>query len=303
MQTLFAEVPPDVDNSRDNNALHNYIKEFAKSCVRSGDIDNAPINNIHVISHELLWSAMPALYHSFDGFVLSSHGEGWGLPLAEAMTMGLPVIATNWSGPIEYMSPSNSIAIPVHELVNVSGVDFTQQEDISQWAKPDQDALQRAMRQLIHPAARPFLQQIGRQARNDMLTRYNIDRIAVAVMKELYAIKQKMIFSSVKCQIYNGDTMEQLQHNKCCWTANDKNTKLGCYDRIPFDQHGQCQCTSMSHTNIQIMTRKEYALESESGDIARLQECFRVFHNIRSDHHTVTCSLLCDKLAACIAGL
>lgn len=33
-----------------------------------------------------------------DAFVLASHGEGWGLPIAEAMAMQLPVIATNWSG-------------------------------------------------------------------------------------------------------------------------------------------------------------------------------------------------------------
>jgi glycosyltransferase involved in cell wall biosynthesis len=33
-----------------------------------------------------------------DAVVLATHGEGWGLPLVEGMAMGLPVIATNWSG-------------------------------------------------------------------------------------------------------------------------------------------------------------------------------------------------------------
>ena len=38
-----------------------------------------------------------------DVFVLATHGEGWGRPLMEAMAMGLPVIAANWSGPTQFI--------------------------------------------------------------------------------------------------------------------------------------------------------------------------------------------------------
>jgi glycosyltransferase involved in cell wall biosynthesis len=38
--------------------------------------------------------------------VLPTRGEGWGLPLAEAMSMGLPVITTNWSGPTAFVDES-----------------------------------------------------------------------------------------------------------------------------------------------------------------------------------------------------
>jgi glycosyltransferase involved in cell wall biosynthesis len=40
-------------------------------------------------------------------FVLASHGEGWGRPIAEAMAMEVPVIATNWSGQTDYMNSKN----------------------------------------------------------------------------------------------------------------------------------------------------------------------------------------------------
>jgi hypothetical protein len=36
-------------------------------------------------------------------FVLASKGEGWGRPYVEAMSMQLVVIATNFSGPTEYI--------------------------------------------------------------------------------------------------------------------------------------------------------------------------------------------------------
>jgi glycosyltransferase involved in cell wall biosynthesis len=51
---------------------------------------------------------MPSVYRSMDCFVLATRGEGWGRPIAEAMAMGLPAIATAWSGPTEFMNKSNS---------------------------------------------------------------------------------------------------------------------------------------------------------------------------------------------------
>ena len=42
-----------------------------------------------------------------DCFVLPTRGEGWGLPIAEAMSMALPAITTNHSGPSAFVSTSN----------------------------------------------------------------------------------------------------------------------------------------------------------------------------------------------------
>ena len=38
-------------------------------------------------------------YESSESSATWSRGEGWGLPMVEAMSMSLPVIATNFSGP------------------------------------------------------------------------------------------------------------------------------------------------------------------------------------------------------------
>ena len=43
-------------------------------------------------------AAMRELLASADAFVLASRGEGWGLPVAEAMSMTLPVIVPNHTG-------------------------------------------------------------------------------------------------------------------------------------------------------------------------------------------------------------
>jgi glycosyltransferase involved in cell wall biosynthesis len=56
---------------------------------------------------------MPAMYAGADALVLPSRGEGWGRPHVEAMAMGLALVATNWSGPTEFMTERNSYPVAV----------------------------------------------------------------------------------------------------------------------------------------------------------------------------------------------
>lgn len=51
-----------------------------------------------------------------DCFVLSSHVETFGIVCIEAMTKGLPVIATACQGPEDYINESNGILVPVNDV-------------------------------------------------------------------------------------------------------------------------------------------------------------------------------------------
>ena len=62
---------------------------------------------------QVRYALLPLLYKEADALVMASRGEGWGLPLAEAMAMGLPTIGSNWSGSTEFMDSSNSFLVPV----------------------------------------------------------------------------------------------------------------------------------------------------------------------------------------------
>ncbi len=54
---------------------------------------------------------------------MATRGEGWGMPLSEAMAMGLPVVVTNWSGPVAFVD--ESVGYPVnYTLVEVRGRHF-----------------------------------------------------------------------------------------------------------------------------------------------------------------------------------
>ena len=51
------------------------------------------------------------LYAVCDAFVSLHRSEGWGMGPAEAMFLGKPVVATNWSGTVEFMRPDNSLPV------------------------------------------------------------------------------------------------------------------------------------------------------------------------------------------------
>jgi glycosyltransferase involved in cell wall biosynthesis len=64
--------------------------------------------------------ALRDLYRSSKAFVLPSRrGEGWVRPHVEAMSMELPVIATFWSGPTEYMTEQNSYPVQVEKFEEI----------------------------------------------------------------------------------------------------------------------------------------------------------------------------------------
>ena len=81
---------------------------------------------MRLLDDELPLSSLPRLYRAADAFVLPSRGEGWGRPHAEAMAMGLPGVATNWSGPTAFLSndtgyPLEYSVAPVSESLNLPG--------------------------------------------------------------------------------------------------------------------------------------------------------------------------------------
>lgn len=48
---------------------------------------------------------LPALYRSAHVLLAPFRGEGWGLPIIEALSCEVPVIATRWGGPMAYLQP------------------------------------------------------------------------------------------------------------------------------------------------------------------------------------------------------
>ena len=121
------------------------VRLLLKSVRPLQDLPSDPrIEHRHgAMSQEELLDTM----REMDVFVLPSRGEGFGLTGLEAMATGLPLIATNWSGPADYLDPTDSYPLP-YTLVDAAGTRVHESVFEGQWAEPDVLALRKMMRQV-----------------------------------------------------------------------------------------------------------------------------------------------------------
>lgn len=65
---------------------------------------------------QLLWdvdfSKILGCYRETDMLLSMHHGEAWGLTLSEAMSHGVLVLASGWSGNLSFMNEGNSVLVP-----------------------------------------------------------------------------------------------------------------------------------------------------------------------------------------------
>ena len=98
------------------------------------------------------------LYASADAFILPTRGEGWGLPIAEAMSMKLPVIITNYSGPTEFINENNCYLIPILDEL----------DDLS-YAQPNMIITSELMKQVVNDTKHNNIAELkGIEARKRM---------------------------------------------------------------------------------------------------------------------------------------
>jgi glycosyltransferase involved in cell wall biosynthesis len=130
--------------------------------------------DIIVIDKYLSREQLHSLVNECETYISLHRSEGYGLTIAEAMSLGKPVIATGYSGNIDFMSPTNSILVPF-ELVPV-GDDAYPYDKNAKWAQPDLGFAADAMRKLHEdPELRT---RLGTQAKMDVTSAFTIDRAA-----------------------------------------------------------------------------------------------------------------------------
>ncbi|MBC8078371.1 MAG: glycosyltransferase [Chloroflexales bacterium] len=93
-------------------------------------------------------SRLAALFFACDGYVSLHRSEGFGLTMAEAMALGKPVVATGYSGNLEFMTPTNSYLVN-YQLVNVDPPSGMYKAD-HEWADPDVDHAASLMATVVH---------------------------------------------------------------------------------------------------------------------------------------------------------
>jgi len=122
-----------------------------------------------------------ALYRSVDCFVLPSRGEGWGLPILEAMACGLPVIATNWSAQTDFIHDELAYPLGIEGLVPAEAK-CPYYEGFN-WAEPSYEHLRALMRHVYENREEARLK--GARASSEVLGRWTWRHSAEKIIRRL----------------------------------------------------------------------------------------------------------------------
>jgi glycosyltransferase involved in cell wall biosynthesis len=149
-----------------------------------------------LIDENLKRSEMDALIGLCDVYTSLHRSEGFGMGMAEAMLLGLPVVATGYSGNMEFMTQANS-CLTGYRLRHVDNEDLAQHPGLEWiyelgqlWADPDVGHATRWMRWLFeNPTAR---RRIGAAASATIRSRYSHEAAGLAMSTRLAELSQEL---------------------------------------------------------------------------------------------------------------
>lgn len=125
-------------------------------------------DNVRIVDETWPYAEVKALIAGADVLISLHRAEGFGLTPAEAMALGRPVIATGWSGNLDFMDEANSILVPYREVkvADPQGI-YTYKGET--WAEPDLDAAADALIRLR--ADEGLRRRLGEAARRTIAER------------------------------------------------------------------------------------------------------------------------------------
>lgn len=131
---------------------------------------------------------MFGLQNAIDCYVSLHRSEGFGMGLAECMYFGKPVIATGYSGNLDFMDHRNSLLVD-YRMVALRNGDYPYWQN-QRWADPDVAHAARLMRQVYED--RDFAHRIGAEAAASVRRSHSRAASAVAITRRLRELDRQM---------------------------------------------------------------------------------------------------------------
>jgi glycosyltransferase involved in cell wall biosynthesis len=150
-----------------------------------GEVDllktEACTSNIRILDRLLRRPEMNALFSISDCFVSLHRSEGFGIPIAEAMLLEKPVIATAYSANMDFTTPANSFLVK-YKLVEIDR-DYGPYRKGWVWADPDLDHAAELMRYAYEN--RDVCAETGQRAKKEMLQLFHPNVVGKQIRERL----------------------------------------------------------------------------------------------------------------------
>lgn len=144
--------------SRNSEMDFDIVKARLDSLKQAIGVPQKECPPIYLVHANLTKNEMASLYRNpkIKAFLTLTHGEGFGIPVAEAAASGLPVLATNWSGHTDILKDGkfvplefNLTEIPesaVWDPILIKG---------SRWASVDEGDVKRKIERIVKSYSKP----------------------------------------------------------------------------------------------------------------------------------------------------
>jgi len=174
------------------------IKDFGTNSFYKGqgcqrEIDEmsrrSDVPSILYLTDDMEDEDLPGLYAACDCLVHPYRGEGFGLPIAEAMACGLPVIVTGYGACLDFCTDDTSYLIPATTVyLSEKKVGDLETVDFPYCAEPDVTAVRKLMRRVYENPGEA--QSKGALASRHILNNFTWERTAGIVEERLFALSK-----------------------------------------------------------------------------------------------------------------
>lgn len=154
--------------------------------IHSLEMKYSSIPEIEVINKDLEQRELYSLYKAADCYIHTARGEGFGLPVAEAMLAKIPVIVSNNTGLADFCNQNTALVIDfVMEKAK------THLSENSCWAKPNKDTIKKRMREFVNAPNSEKIRKLIKNAHQLISTYYTWDAVADRWLSFMHDVIEK----------------------------------------------------------------------------------------------------------------
>lgn len=155
--------------------------KLLEKCVKELDLSD----KIIFINEYMSRNETISLMNACDCYISLHRGEGFGMGLAEAMSLAKPAIATNYSGNTEFMKPEFSLLVD-YKIVDAND-DSESYKSVKKWAEPNIETAAKYLEKLYKDPS--FAKDLGEKAQKFLEEYYSLDDFKSEIEK-VFGIKE-----------------------------------------------------------------------------------------------------------------